>query len=75
MVEARIGFAGLSLIALDDALLDRASDLGPSDLRSLDAIHLAAALSLGDDLGAVVTYDDRMAAAATGLGLVVAQPA
>ena len=39
------------------------------------AIHLAAALSLGDDLGAVVTYDDRMAAAATGLGLVVAQPA
>lgn len=36
--------------------------LGPATLRSLDAIHLASALTLGDDLLAVVTYDRRMLA-------------
>ena len=49
-------------------------DLDPSDLRSLDSIHLAAAASLGDDLAAVVTYDDRMLAAAISLGFPTASP-
>ena len=43
-------------------------------LGSLDAIHLAAARSLGQDLIAVVTYDSRMAVAAAALGLDVASP-
>jgi predicted nucleic acid-binding protein len=66
--------AGIHLIRLDDALLDRASDLDPTELRSLDSIHLAAAASLGDDLAAVVSYDDRLLAAATSLGLPIAMP-
>jgi hypothetical protein len=33
-------------------------------MSSLDAIHLAAAMSLGPDLGVVITYDERMRAAA-----------
>ena len=64
----------VNLVALDDALLEAASDLDPAVLRSLDAIHLAAAQTLGEDLDAVVTYDDRMADAARTLGLPVASP-
>ena len=72
--EARKLFAGVHLIRLDDALLDRAADLDPTELRSLDSIHLAAAASLGDDLAAVVSYDDRLLAAASSLGLPTATP-
>jgi uncharacterized protein len=72
--EARKLLAGVHLIRLDDALLDRSADLEPIELRSLDAIHLAAAASLGDDLAAVVSYDDRLLAAATSLGLPTATP-
>jgi predicted nucleic acid-binding protein len=72
--EARKLLAGIHLIRLDDALLDRAAELDPIDLRSLDSIHLAAAASLGDDLAAVVSYDDRLLAAATALGLPTATP-
>ncbi len=72
--EARKLLAGVHLIRLDDALLDRAADLDPTDLRSLDSIHLAAAASLGDDLAAVVSYDDRLLAAAASVGLPIATP-
>jgi uncharacterized protein len=72
--EARRLLAGVHLIRLDDALLDRSADLDPTELRSLDAIHLAAAASLGDDLAAVVSYDDRLLAAAASLGLPTATP-
>jgi predicted nucleic acid-binding protein len=71
---ARRHLAALSLIRMDDALLDRAGDLDPASLRSLDAIHLASALTLGTDLGVVVTYDERMLQAATALGLPTASP-
>ncbi len=47
----------------------------PSELRSSDAIHLATAALLRDDLTRVCTYDDRMATAAAGLGFAVAAPA
>jgi predicted nucleic acid-binding protein len=72
--EARKLLAGVHLIRLDDALLDRAADLDLTELRSLDSIHLAAAASLGDDLAAIVCYDDRLLAAATSLGLPIATP-
>jgi predicted nucleic acid-binding protein len=62
------------LIALDDQLYDEAALLDPPSLRSLDSLHLAAALSLGEDLAGVVTYDDRLADAARKRGLVVVSP-
>ena len=72
--QARRLLANVELIQLDDELLDLAAELeGP--LRSLDAIHLAAALELGDELEAVVTYDGQMARAAKSLGLTVVAPA
>ncbi len=70
---ARAGCQSLQLIRLDDRLLDVAADLVPG-LRSLDAIHVAAALSLGPDLGVLVTYDTRMESAARELGIAVAAP-
>ena len=43
-------------------------------LRSLDAIHLAAALELGDELDGIVSYDDRLSDAAELLGVAVIAP-
>lgn len=62
------------LIRLDEPLLDRAGDLEPDALRSLDAIHLAAALSIGPDLAVLITYDERLRDAALAQGLLVESP-
>jgi len=64
----------LALIPLDEAVLDRAAELEPAELRTLDALHLATALSLGDDLGAMLVYDSRLAEAGRGAGLTVLAP-
>jgi len=58
------------LVRIDDALLDSAALLPVEDLRSLDAIHLAAAQRLGSDLSVRVSYDDRMVTAARALEFV-----
>lgn len=72
---ARRLFDRLILIRLSEPLLDRAGDLAPPQMRSLDAIHLAAALSVGSELGPLVTYDHRLQEAAAGQGLDVVSPA
>src|SRR5680860_37507 len=64
----------VNLLTLDDPLLDAAAELDSTVLRTLDAIHLAAAWGLGDRLEALVTYDGRMAEAAEILGLPIASP-
>jgi hypothetical protein len=66
---------GLELVAIDDRLLDEAAFVDPMIIRSLDAIHLAAAPSLGSDLDVVVSYDQRMLEGARLLGLPTASPA
>ncbi|MDN5849864.1 MAG: type II toxin-antitoxin system VapC family toxin [Nitrococcus sp.] len=65
---------GLRMITLDTAVLDRAALVDPPDIRSLDAVHIAAALTIVDELEAIVTYDARMAEAARGLGIPVEEP-
>jgi uncharacterized protein len=72
--RARRVLERLNLLRLDDPLLEAAAQLDGPSLRSLDAIHLAAAHALGAELESVVTYDLRMTGAATGLGLRVASP-
>ena len=74
MKRARGVLRRLDLVQLDHDLLDAAAALDAGVVRSLDAIHLAAAQVLGDGLAAVVTYDDRMTAAAGRLGLPLAAP-
>ena len=66
--------AGLHLLKLDSDIFSAAARLEPRSLRSLDAIHLASALSLGADLGAIVIYDSNLAEAAEGHGLQVLAP-
>lgn len=67
--------AGVTLIPADLGLLREAARLAPAVLRSLDAIHLATALSLGSELGAVFAYDERLRAAAGAAALPVESPA
>jgi hypothetical protein len=43
-------------------------------LRSLDAIHLATALLIREDIDVLVSYDDRLTAAASAHGLNTATP-
>jgi hypothetical protein len=66
--------AGLHLLKIEDDILRQAARLEPRTLRSIDAIHLASALSLGEDLGAMVVYDSALAAAAIKSGLRVMAP-
>lgn len=74
VAEARRLLGGITLVSIDTPILDRAAELDPAVLRTLDAIHLATALTLGSDLDALVTYDSRMAEAARTLGLPVSAP-
>ncbi|MCU1373338.1 MAG: putative nucleic acid-binding protein contains domain [Actinomycetia bacterium] len=64
----------LGQVVVDRELLLAAAQLQPPTFRSLDAIHLAAAAAFGSDLAGLVTYDDRMAGAARGLGLAPMAP-
>jgi len=66
---ARQQLAGVRLLPLTRQIRERASDLKPEELRSLDAIHIATALELGGRLDAMYAYDTRMSAAAEALGL------
>ncbi len=74
LATVREGLRRVDLIAIDDRILDVAGTLEPQVLRTLDAVHLATALAIGDDLEAIVTYDERMFAAARLLGLPTATP-
>src|SRR5947209_12419081 len=70
--RVRLALRRVDLVGIDDQILDQAGILEPAVVRTLDAIHLATALALGDDLGAIVTYDERMAEGARLLGLPTA---
>lgn len=72
--EARRLLGQLDLVPLAGTVIDAASELGDPLLRSLDAIHLASALSIRDDLSAVVAYDRRLSAAVDAAGLPSVSP-
>lgn len=74
LVQARAVLDTLVLLTLPSEVFERAATLEPSVLRSLDALHLAVAMQLGDELDAIVTYDDRLASAAQGLGIPALSP-
>ena len=64
----------IDLVRVNDRIQNAAGVLRPPELRSLDAIHLATAQELGDELRALITYDDRMVTAARQLGYRIVQP-
>jgi len=71
---ARQVLDSLILTQVTPALFEQAGRIDPTDLRTFDAIHLAAALDLGDDLDGIVSYDDRLNAAAGRAGIEVLSP-
>ena len=74
MQQARAVLDSLVLLTMSTPLFEQAGTIEPDLLRSLDALHLAAALDLGDDLDGIITYDDRLASAAVALGIDVIAP-
>jgi len=64
----------LELIRINDRILTVAGSLLPADLRTLDAIHLATAQQLEGDLARLITYDERMSAAAENDRLASGRP-
>ncbi|MEW2484195.1 PIN domain-containing protein [Mycobacterium sp. NPDC049093] len=56
--------AGLDTVALTDRLLAAAVALNPAPRRTLDALHIAAALTAGAQLHTLVTYDPELTDAA-----------
>ncbi|WP_286957671.1 type II toxin-antitoxin system VapC family toxin [Brevibacterium sp. UBA7493] len=63
---------GVALAALDRAVFRSAGFLPMELLRTLDALHLEAAIRL--DADAMLTYDHRLALAAEAAGLTVIAP-
>lgn len=79
-LRAELGYAEslwerLDLIAVSTRVLTEAAAIEQPFLRTLDAIHLAAAASMRRSLSAFVTYDTRLAAAAQEAGLPALSPA
>lgn len=64
----------LTIVGVPAELFTTAGRLEPATMRPLGAIHLAAALDLGDDLDVLVAYDERLVAAARSHGIEVAHP-
>lgn len=74
VLQTRAVLDSLTLLSLASSTFEAAGRLDPTAMRSLDAIHVAAAIELGDDLDGLVTYDDRMAEAAAAQGIRVLAP-
>jgi predicted nucleic acid-binding protein len=64
----------IDLVDLEPRIRILAQTISPATVRSLDAIHLATALSIRGQLTSFVTYDKRLADAATSTGLIVDMP-
>jgi predicted nucleic acid-binding protein len=65
---------GIDLLPVSRSVIEQAAVVSPNELWSLDAIHLASALSIKDHLTAFVAYDSRLSSAALEAGIVVESP-
>lgn len=75
VTTARQVLAGLDMLPMASDLIEQAALGRPAGLRSLDAVHLASAISVQADLTSFVGYDARLLEAAAGAGLEVSAPA
>jgi predicted nucleic acid-binding protein len=74
VVQARVVLDSVTLVTVRTATFESAGQLDPATLRTLDAVHIASALELGDDLRGLVTYDERLGQAAESHGIAVVAP-
>jgi uncharacterized protein len=72
MQYERIALSGVDELLLEEATLSLARRVGSPTLRSLDAIHLTAAVVA--DVDVMVTYDNRLATASREMGIETASP-
>lgn len=65
--------AAIEIVPLEDPILERAGDPFPTSLATLDAIHLATALAIRDELPGMIfaTHDDELGVAASSMGFDV----
>jgi predicted nucleic acid-binding protein len=73
--RAREVMGRIALVDVDRRILATAAAVEPSSLGTLDAIHLATALTVREDLEVIVTYDRRLRAAAERVRIDVVAPA
>ena len=66
--------AAIDTLPASTELFDAAGEIGDPGLRSLDALHLATAVQLGESCAGIITYDDRLAEAANAAGIDVVAP-
>lgn len=74
VARGRVVLTRVDMVRVNDRVLTAAAALFPPELRSLDAIHIATAQLLGQDLGPFVCYDDRMLEAVRQLGIRTVSP-
>lgn len=74
LARTRAVLDAFNLVELSRDTFVRAGEIEPTIMRSLDALHLTAAMELGDELDGVVSYDERMCAAAYSAGIAILQP-
>jgi predicted nucleic acid-binding protein len=67
-----VALSGITAVPVSSQVIEIARRLGPSTLRSLDAIHLATATLLEADL--VCAYDARLLMSASELGFATVSP-
>jgi uncharacterized protein len=72
--RARAALERIELVPVSPEIIELATDAFTPALRAMDAIHLATALTMRDDLGAVFVYDSDLHAAAQAEGLNVIAP-
>lgn len=66
--------AAVAVVSLTEDVRALAAQMEPATLRTLDAVHLASALTLGEDLAGVLTYDRRMSDVAEERDVMVLAP-
>jgi uncharacterized protein len=64
----------VDIVEITPPVLADAASVPPPRLRTLDAIHLATVLDLGESVDVVLTYDKLLAEASRAAGLTVAVP-
>lgn len=73
-VLARAVLDSITLVSVRTVTFESAGQLDPATLKTLDALQVASALELGDELSGIVTYDDRLGGAARAHGIAVGAP-
>ena len=74
MAQVRTILNAILLTTVSTEMYERAARVDPPLLRALDALHLVAAMELGDELEAIVTYDERLVEAAAANGIATLGP-